>query len=208
MKIKKGIKKIIIILLVILLLIIGFLFLKNSFSKEEETKEIKIVNTIEKYDYKLKENKSKKYKKLFQELKEILKKDPVNEEDYVKKISEMFIVDFYSLKDKTTKSDVGGVDFVYKTVVENFLLNAEDTYYKYLESNLYNNRNQSLPEVDKVTIESVTNSPFYLGDTTDENAYVVKINWTYTESAFATYQSSATLVLVHDDSKLCIVELQ
>ena len=208
MKLKKGIKRLIIIILIILLIIVGILFYKQYFSNGKETKEIKIVNSIEKYDYKLKENKSKNYKKLFKELKEILKKESLDEEEYVKKISEMFIVDFYTLTDKITKSDVGGVDFVHKDVMENFLLNAEDTYYKYLESNLYNNRNQKLPEVDKVTIESVTTSPFASASNTDEKAYVVKTTWTYTDTDFSKYQSEATLIFVHEDNKLYLVELQ
>ena len=208
MKLKKGFKRFIIVLLVIALAILGIIVYKNYFPKESEVKEIKIVNSVKEYGYELKENKSKKYKKLFTELKEILQKDPVKEEEYVKKISEMFITDFYSLNDKITKSDVGGVDFLYSSVVENFLLNAEDTYYKYLESNLYNNRKQSLPEVDEVTIEEVTNSPFNLADHVDEKAYVVKVKWTYTETEFSNYQSNATLVFVHDNNKLCLVELQ
>lgn len=208
MKLKKGIKRLIIIILIILLIIVGILFYRQYFSNGKETKEIKIVNSIEKYDYKLKENKSKNYKKLFKELKEILKKESLDEEEYVKKISEMFIVDFYTLTDKITKSDVGGVDFVHKDVMENFLLNAEDTYYKYLESNLYNNRNQKLPEVDKVTIESVTTSPFASASNTDEKSYVVKTTWTYTDTDFSKYQSEATLIFVHEDNKLYLVELQ
>ena len=208
MKLKKGFKKFIILLLIIALAILGIFVYKKYFSKQQEVQEIKVVNSVKEYGYQLRENKSKNYKKLFSELKEILKKEPIDEEEYVKKISEMFITDFYTLTDKTTKSDVGGVDFLYSSVVENFLLNAEDTYYKYLESNLYNNRNQSLPEVEEVTIEEVKTSPFNLADRVDDKAYVIKVKWNYTETSFSTYQNEATLVFVHDDKKLCLVELQ
>ena len=208
MKLKKGIKKIIIILLVILLVVVSIFAYKKYFSNKNGPKEVKIVNKIEKYDYSLKESKSKKYKTLFKELNAILSKDVIEEEEYVKKITEMFIVDFYSLNDKITKSDVGGVDFVNKDIMDNFLLNAEDSYYKYLESNLYNNRKQSLPEVDEVTIEEVNQSPFNIGNTVDEKAYILKVNWTYTESEFSSYQNSATLVFAHEGEKLSLVELQ
>lgn len=208
MKLKKGIKRFFVLLLVIALIIVSIFAYKKFSTKKEEVKEIKIVNQVEKYDYKLKENKSKKYKELFKELKKILENKPVEEEEYVKKITEMFITDFYTLDDKTTKSDVGGVDFLHKDVIENFLVNAEDTYYKYLESNLYDNRNQNLPEVEEVTINSVTKSPYTIGSNTDENAYKVEASWTYTKSDFSTYQSSATLIFVHDDIKLVLVELQ
>ncbi len=208
MKLKKGIKRFFVLLLVIALIIVSIFAYKKFSTKKEEVKDIKIVNQVEKYDYKLKENKSKKYKELFKELKKNLENEPVEEEEYVKKITEMFITDFYTLDDKMTKSDVGGVDFLHKDVVENFLVNAEDTYYKYLESNLYDNRNQNLPEVEEVTINSVTKSPYTIGSNTDENAYKVEVSWTYTKSDFSTYQSSATLIFVHDDIKLVLVELQ
>ena len=67
----------------------------------------------------------------------------------------MFIVDFYSLSDKTAKTDVGGVDIVYPDILNNFLENAEDTFYKYVESNVYNNRKQSLPTVNTVTVDNI-----------------------------------------------------
>ena len=208
MKLKKGFKKTLIVLLVILLAVASVFLYKKYFSNKKESKKVKIVNQIEKYDYNLKDNKSKKYKTLFKELKELLSKEEVNEEEYAKKITEMFIIDFYTLNDKITKSDVGGVEFLHKNVVENFLLNAEDTYYKYLESNLYNNRKQSLPEVEEVTIEEVKTSPFNVENSVDENAYIIKVKWTYTESEFSSNQSSATVALAHDGIKLCLIELQ
>ena len=207
MKLKKNVKKIIIVILVLLLITVGvFAYLK--YNHKEETKEIKIVDNISKYGYKLKENKPEKYKTMFKELKEILNKDKVDEEEYVKKISEMYIYDFYSLKDKLAKTDIGGVDFVHKDVLENYLQNAQDTYYKYVESNLYNNRKQDLPEVSEITIEEVEQKSFSYNETTDENAYYVNVKWSYTEDEFSDYQNSATLVFVHDDIKLCLVELQ
>ena len=207
MKLKKNVKKIIIVILVLLLITVGvFAYLK--YNHKEETKEIKIVDNISKYGYKLKENKPEKYKTMFKEVKEILNKDEVSEEEYVKKISELYIYDFYSLKDKLAKTDIGGVDFVHKDILENYLQNAQDTYYKYVESNLYNNRKQDLPEVSEITIEEVEQKSFSYNETTDEKAYYVNVKWSYTEDEFSDYQNSATLVFVHDDIKLCLVELQ
>ena len=132
-----------------------------------------------------------------------------DEEKYAKKISEMFVYDFFSLADKTSKTDVGGVDFVYSGVLDNFLLNAEDTYYKYIESNIYGNRDQKLPEVGDITIESVKTEPYTIaGGATDEKAYYVKLNWDYTSEDFNSYQKSAELVFMHNDIRLDLVELQ
>ena len=113
------------------------------------------------------------------------------------------------LNDKVSKTDVGGVDFVYKEVLDNFLVNAEDTYYKYVESNIYNNRKQKLPKVSDVTIESVEQQPFAIeGGATDDKAYYVKVNWKYSDSSFETYQTGAELVFIHNDIRLDLVELQ
>lgn len=206
MKLKRGAKILITLLVVVAVAGIGFGVYKVFFAKDQVS-EAKVLKTIKKYGYTLKDNKSKKYQEMFTELDKILKKDPVNEEEYVKKITEMFIYDFYTLNDKTAKTDVGGTDFVYSTSLNNFLENAEDTFYKYVESNIYNQRKQKLPTVDKITIESVEKTSYAYGEQTDEDAYEVKVTWTYTEDGFKAYQKEATLTFVHEDIKLSLAEL-
>ena len=207
MKLKKKVKRLLLLIIIVGLGLGGY-YIYSKINKKEEVKEIKVINKIDKYGYELKENKPSKYKKLFEELKEILNEENVNEENYVKKISEMFIYDFYSLSDKTAKTDVGGTDFVYKEVLENFLQNAQDTYYKYVESNVYNNRKQSLPTVSNITIDKVENTRFEYNNKYDDKAYEVDISWDYTDNQFSSYQKKATLVFIHDGDKLSLVELQ
>lgn len=208
MKLKKKVKRNIIIVIIMVLAAVGGYFAYKHFFTEEKTKKVKVIDKIEKYGYRLKENKPKKYRDMFKELKEILEAKEVDEEKYVKKISEMFIYDFYSLDDKAAKTDIGGVDFVYSEILENFLQNAQNTYYKYVESNIYNNRKQKLPIVDEITIKSVSQKAFAYGDKTDDKAYFVEVEWTYTDEKYDDYQKSATLVFIHDDIKLSLVELQ
>ena len=207
MKLKKKVKRLLLLIIIVGLGLGGYYVYKNI-GKKEEVKEIKVINKIDKYGYQLKENKTSKYKNLFEELKEILNEENVNEENYVKKISEMFIYDFYSLSDKTAKTDIGGTDFVYNEILENFLQNAQDTYYKYVESNVYNNRKQSLPTVSNITIEKVENTKFEYNNKYDDKAYEVDISWDYTDNQFSSYQKKATLVFIHDGDKLSLVELQ
>lgn len=209
MKIKKKVKRTFLIIVVVILLgVLGFAIYKAMNKQESEVKEVKIVSKIKDYGYNLKENKPEEYKKMFKELEEILKADEVDEVAYGKKITEMFIYDFYSLEDKDAKTDVGGVDFVYSGIRENFLQNAENTYYKYVESNIYGNRNQNLPIVKDIEVKSFDKAPFAYGDKTDENAYTAVVTWDYTETTFSTYQKSATLKFIHDGKILCLVELQ
>ena len=184
MKLKKKVKIILIIFVIVMLAIFGYLLYQNI-SNSKGTKEQKVVSEIKDYGYKLKDTKSKTYKEMFAELKKILDSKNVNEEEYLKQISKMFIYDFYSLKDKAAKTDVGGTDFVY-------------------------NRKQSLPVVDSssIKISNIKEEEYAYGDKTDEKAYTVKVTWNYTSKEFSDYQKSATLVFIHDGKKLCLVELQ
>ena len=208
MHLKKRPKVIIILVVcIVTLLLLGFIIF-NTLDNHKTVKEVKIENSIDEYGYNLKENKSKEYKAMFKELETILKEKEVDEEAYVKKIAEMFIYDFYSLSDKTAKTDVGGLEFVHSYALENFIQNAEDTYYKYLESNIYDNRKQALPVVGTITVDDVQNTQFAYGEEVDENAYTVKVSWDYTDDGFSDYQNSATLVFVHEGIKLSLVELK
>lgn len=207
MKLKKKVKRTILVIIILIVAVVGVLLANKYVFKKENTKELKVVDNISKYGYKLKENKPKAYKDMFNELKEILNAKEVDEDAYAKKISEMFVYDFYSLEDKTAKTDVGGVDFVYSGILENFLKNAQNTYYKYVESNIYGNRNQKLPVVTDIEVKDVNQKEFAYGDKTDDKAYFVDVKWSYTDEKFSDYQDEATLVFIHDDIKLCLVEL-
>lgn len=208
MRLKKSVKRFLILLAVIIVAGIGFAtyFLVK---KEDNVEKVKVLKEIKGYGYKLKDNKSESYKKLFAELEKELSKSKVDEDKYVEIISQMFILDFYSLDEKTAKTDVGGVDFVYQDILDNFLENAEDTIYKYVESDIYKQRKQDLPVVKEVKIESKKNDTFAYGETNDENAYQVEVSWTYKDEKKAEgYQDSATLIFIHNGKRLDLVELK
>lgn len=208
MKLKKKAKTTLIAIIVILVVAVVGIFTYKTFFSKPAIKEAKVLKEIKNYGYVLKDNKSKKYQALFKDLAKILESDEVDYKAYASKLAEMFVVDFYSLSDKTAKTDVGGVDIVLPDILNNFLENAENTFYKYVESNIYNNRNQKLPEVNTVEVDSVEKTTFTYNDTIDENAYQVKVKWDYTDSDFANYQKEATLIFVNKDKKLYLVELK
>ncbi len=208
MKLKKKAKTTLIAIVVILVVAVVGTFTYKTFFSKPVIKEAKVLKEIKNYGYVLKDNKSKKYQALFKDLAKILESDEVDYKAYASKLAEMFVVDFYSLSDKTAKTDVGGVDIVLPDILNNFLENAENTFYKYVESNIYNNRKQKLPEVNTVEVESVEKTTFTYNDTIDENAYQVKVKWDYTDSDFANYQKEATLIFVNKDKKLYLVELK
>ena len=206
MKMKKKTKKILIIILILLIILLGYL-IYTKVIKKDNVKESKVIAEIDDFGYELRDNKDERYKKMFKELQDILKEKEVDYDKYASKISEMFIYDFYSLDNKLAKNDIGGVDFIYPDALSNFLTNAESTYYKYVESNIYGNRNQSLPLVDEITVGDINKTEFAVGDTNVDDAMEINVTWTYTSDSFSDYQKSATLTLIKDKKKLYIVQL-
>lgn len=206
MKLKKLPKIIITIIAVLLIAALAVVLVISFKPKDNKVKEVKVLKSIDEYGYQLKDNKTKKYKDMFKELEDILRADTVDEEAYAKKVAEMFVYDFFSLEDKAAKTDVGGVEFVHPNAVANFLLNAEDTYYKYVESNIYGERKQELPAVDTVTVESIEKSEFAWNNAIHE-AYEVKLSWTYTNEKFQDYQKTALVILIKSDINYYVVQI-
>ncbi len=207
MKLKKSVKRFLLIILILIIVLLAIYYL--LFYNNKQTKKVKVLNSISEYGYQLNDNKSKEYKELFSSLKKILKNENVDEEEYVKTIAKMFIFDYYSLDDKMSKTDIGGSDFVHKDALVDFLEKSQDTMYKYVETNLYGERKQNLPTVKEVTIKSVTKQPFTYKESVDENAYVVEVEWEYTNTSTSNgYQDNATMTFVHEDKKLSLVEIQ
>ena len=206
MKLKKGVKRFLIILLILVVLAGGAFLVWKFYPKERAQEAATVVSEIPGYGYTLKSNKSAQYKEMFQELTDILSESPVDEEAYVEQISKMFILDFYTLSDKVANTDVGGVDFVHSAAKTNFLEKAEDTIYKYVESDIYGERDQKLPTVDEITVSSIDTVTYELSDNVDDNAYQVSLSWTYKEDMG--YQNEAVLTFVHEGEKLSLVEME
>jgi len=213
---KKKFKILLIIIILIVLLIGGMFVFKRFFSKDNNKKENKVVelkklDSIDGYSYVLYDNSTELYKDLFSELKKVLEEDNIDSEKYAELISKMFIVDFYTLNTKITNQDIGGLDFVHTKIKENFKSKASDTLYKYIESNVYGDRQQKLPEVSDFVSCIVSIDPYKYNNEedgisiSDEKSYIVKISWKYKEDLG--YQSSATIRLVHEDKVLSIVSI-
>jgi len=208
MKLKKGVKRFLLVLVILVVGAVSFV-VYQSFHKTSQVSDVKVLKEIKEYGYKLQDNKSNAYKKLFSQLEEELSKSDVDEKKYVELITKMFILDFYSLDEKVAKTDVGGVQFVYSDILDNFLENAEDTLYKYVESDIYKQRKQDLPVVQDVKIESIKNETFAYLEENDDNAFVVNVSWTYKDAGKAKgYQDSAALVFIHHGKRLDLVELK
>ena len=204
MKKKSKLKKLLIILIILVIIAIIGILVYNFFFKNKE-EEVKIIKSIPEYGYDLRENETKLYKDEFEKLDDILSKNDIDYEEYAKEIAKLFIIDFYTLSNKQSKNDIGGTDFIKESMRDNFIEEARSTFYRYIEV-LSDNRNQDLPEVSEIKSVKIEDTSFtYSDDTVDDNAYRVTISWDYKED-FG-YETKANMIIVREDKKLYIVEM-
>lgn len=203
---KINVKRVAILIILLALIIVGGVLMVSKLThKESKTKEIKEVASIDAYGYTLKENATAYYKKLFKELEKTLNKKEVDEEKYAKLVAQMFIADFFNLDNKISKNDVGGKQFVYSDYQNDFEKFAMDSMYKSVESDVYGERKQELPEVTNVDVTKVKNESYKYGDNTDENAFIFNFEIEYKEDM--DYQTSGSLTLIHNGNKIEVASM-
>lgn len=207
MKRRRVKKKVIVlfVLIIVLALLVTALLIFNKGEKDNKQTQ-KVIDSIEKYDYSLEKDQPKIYKDLFKQLVEVLNKEEVDEEEYAKLVAEMFAVDYYNLDNKVSKNDVGGVSFVYNGYRNNFSLKASDTVYKYVEENIYGDRKQTLPKVNKVEVTNIEKTTYSYKTIKDDSAYKVTVSLEYKKDLG--YPKTVTVILVHHDIKLEVCEME
>ena len=89
-------KKILILIVVILFLILCFCLKDIIGVLNSNIEQVEILSNIEGYDYSLNENDSEYFKEKFMLLKDELKEE-YDEEKYASLISELFVIDWYSV---------------------------------------------------------------------------------------------------------------
>lgn len=202
---KLKIKKVLIILLVIGFVFVGLFIIKKKKSTPI-AKEVEVIDTIDNFDYTLNDNETKYYNELFSNLKETLKEEDYNEQEYASLIAKLFLADFYDLDNKVMKSDIGGTQYVYEGYREDFEKSAKAGMYKYVESNVYGDRKQSLPIVKEITQENIENKIFKYNNTSDTNAYYMTMNIDYAKDLG--YPTKVELVLIHNNNRLEVAKLE
>lgn len=187
-------------ILIILVSIVGLskLFLKED--KESKPKiETKIISNIEKYGYTLDDRDTKYMKETFKELESVLNAEEINEEEYAKILSKLFIIDFYTLSNKINKYDVGSLEYILNDKREMFKSKAMDTIYSDIYDNTYKDRVQELPEITKVEIVDFKEEEIEINKETIES-YKVTMRFTYKKDLG--YDKEGTLNLVKNNNKL------
>jgi hypothetical protein len=205
MKKKKiNIKK----LIIAALILIGIVCLLLWIFKKNQPVEVNVnaTDNMSTYGYSIPDNATDYYKSLYKELQTNLNGTEVNEEEYARSITKLFLTDFFTLSNKVTKSDIGGVQFVYSSYQDDFMKYAKDGIYNVVQSNLDGNRKQDLPTIKSVEITKLSNEKYTYQDKTDEKAYDIKATMTYEKDM--DYQTDAELVIIHTDKKLEIVVMK
>ena len=167
-------------------------------------KKVQTIDNIDSFGYTLNDNATKYYKTLFGELKKILSTNPIDEKEYAQKVSQLFVADLFTLDNKLTSSDIGGLEYVYSDFRDDFISIAQSSMYGSVKSNIYGDRKQELPEVTEVSITDVKNNSFKIKDKTIDNAYYITVEIKYKKDL--SYPTKYNLVLVKNDKKIEVVK--
>ncbi len=199
--------------LIIIAILIGGFFVWNNFIKPRSNKS-KVVDSIknEDVDYVVSDSDTKLFKDNFNELKKVLNAKEVDKKKYAETIAKLFVIDFFTLSNKTSKNDVGGVQFVYGGYQTDFVEGARNTLYKQVGSTASDEKiNANLPTVTKVQIDDIDEiSPYNMFEgnyfTEDQVGYMINISWEYKNKD--DFQKNATIIVVPDANKLSIGRMQ
>lgn len=159
--------------------------------------------SVKGFDYILYEDDIDIYKDEFKKLKKNLESSNINYTEYAESISKMFVMDLYSLEAKKNMYDVGGVQFVYPDIRDNYKLNVTNTLYKYMKDNSDGKREQDLPMVKSVNIKNEDETKYKIGEE-EFDGYKINLDIEYVKDL--EYDKSAEIILVKKDKYLYIVE--
>lgn len=204
---KRTIRNILLILAIIVVLAIITLVVYNAFFKKEvKTKvEIKILDSLDDYGYTLSDNDTQLFKTEFENMKKNINSENFSDEEYMKSISKLFVIDLYTLNNKVNKYDIGGLEYFYSDKKTMFETKVMDTLYSTLIDNTYGDRKQQLPEVSGVEVASLEGVTYKLGETKNE-CNLVKLNWTYVKDMG--YDNKGSIVLCKEGIRWSVVDFQ
>jgi hypothetical protein len=87
-----------------------------------------------------------------------------------------------------------------------------DTLYLYVEDNSRKQRDQNLPEVKSIEVDTIKESKYVYNNGTDKDtsddvtydAYEIELTWTYRIKYG--YDTTATVIVINDNDKMYVVE--
>lgn len=203
---KKKYKVLLIIILLLILMVMGCFVYKQFFYKQEipsENPPIQITNQIDEFGYTLEDRDTSLFKEMFESLKTLLNQEEYDKKEYITLISELFIIDLYTINNKISKYDVGGLEYVYTDAVSSLKSVVQNSIYKNVENNIDGTRSQSLPEVSSISVTNITDYTYTMPDKSKVDGYKVVLSWSYVNSLG--YDTEGTLLLIPDGNKYGVV---
>ena len=200
---KKKYKMLLTILIILIIIIVAAIIVFKVFQGSSIAEPVKVVDSIDNFDYTLDDRDTELMKKTYNELKDILTASDIDYEKYAQALAKLFVIDLFTMDNKVNRYDVGSTEYVYPDSVENFKTNVEDTIYKTMENNSNGKRKQKLPEVSAIDESNVETSTFTIGEDEYES-YIVKLSWSYEKDLG--YDKNATITLIPLNEKLYVVE--
>lgn len=191
------IKKIIGIIILLLIVVIGVYAVLIVLPNKGKGTEITEVEKI-KFDYVQYSRDNSVYKDTFKKLKEELNKESIDYKKYAEYISKLFIIDLYTLNNKNSKNDIGGLQYLKEELKNNFILNASNTMYKYVGID-----NTDLPEVNSVELINIIDTKYSI-NSMEYSGYEVNLKWDYKKDLG--YDKEGKIIVIKDGDKLYIVE--
>jgi len=196
---------------VLLLIVLGLVVLLSGFAiymkffrdVNKEVNQSSVVHKIEEFGYTLDDRDSSLMKEEFYKLENIMAEDEINYEEYAKSISKLFVIDLFTIDNKINKYDIGSLEYLLDSEKEKFKNIILDTIYDGVLDNSFHDREQELPIVKIVTVNSVSKDFYKNGDNLVD-AYVIDLTWEYENDLG--YDRSALITLIKDKDKLCVVE--
>ena len=193
--------KIVLIIIVILIIFLGLLLISLNFQTNNKKTLHKVLGRIDNYNYTLKERDTLIMKEVFNNLKNTLDSEEVNYELYAEYLSKLFIIDLFTLNNKDNKYDVGGKEYILPDILDNYILNVEDTLYKYIVD-ISNKDRDELAIVKSITKNKIEEIK-YIYNKIEYDGYKVQLSWDY-EKDYG-YPIKGEIILIKKDDKLYIV---
>lgn len=197
-------KTLLVVIVVVIIVVVSAVFLLNKPKPPSVVVDVKIVDDIK--HYQLKETATSYYKNLFNKLKMILSKDEIDKREYADIVAKLFVSDLFTLNNKTSKNDVGGVQFVFEAYRMEFTEMVKATLYNHVENNVYGDRKQELPIVKNVIINSIDSVEFKYNEKIDPGAFEVNLVVEYEKDL--QYQQQVILTLIHNNELLEVAEMK
>ena len=187
-----------------LIVLVTIIYLAITFMPKAKIRDYKEIDKIEGYSYVLEDRDTSLMQENFAKLKEVLKEKEVDYKLYAEYLSKLFITDLFTLDNKDSKYDVGGTNYVFPSVLENYELNVTDTLYKYLESK-ENRAKEKYPIVNNINLLSIEEGN-YTYNKNEYKSYIVNLEWSYEKDLG--YYTKGEVVLIENDSHLYVVSFK